>query len=166
VPALARLAARWRELVALMQGAAFAHCNLQHASIMVDRHGELRLVGYDDVWIPPLAGLPRPAGPGHRNYQHPGRRDTWGRWFDTFSALVIYLSLVALTKNADLWQELYNTENLLFTSADFVAPFQTRVWQLLAGLHDSQVDRLARRLRECCAPDWVATGSLEETIEL
>ena len=130
---------------------------------MVDQEGQLRLVDFDGVWIPQLAGHAPPTEYGHPNYQHPGRRD-WGRWLDTFSALVIYLSLVALSKDPSLWLALYNSKNLLFAKADFFPPFETQAWKQLAALHDPQVDELTRRLQECCAADWVSDRSLEMTL--
>src|SRR5215470_209119 len=93
--ALATLAGRWRELVALLQRREFAHGDLQHGNVMVDQDGQLRLVDFDGVWIPQLAGQAPPSEFGHPNYQHP-LQHTWNRWLDTFSALVIYASLVAL----------------------------------------------------------------------
>ncbi len=163
--ALSVLAVKWRELVALMQGDEFAHCDLQHGNVMVDQAGELRLVDYDGVWIPQLASKPAPTESGHPNYQHPGMRNGWGRWFDTFSALVIYLSLVALGKNTELWPELYNSKNLLFSRGDFAAPFNTQAWQLLTAMGDSEVSTLVQQLQRCCAPDWVANQSLEATLD-
>ena len=163
--ALSMLAVKWRELVALMQGDEFAHCDLQHGNVMVDQTGDLRLVDYDGVWIPQLASKPAPTESGHPNYQHPGQRNGWGRWFDTFSALVIYLSLVALGKNTELWPELYNSKNLLFSRGDFVAPFNTQAWQLLAAMGDSEVSTLVQQLQRCCAPDWVSNQSLEATLD-
>jgi uncharacterized protein YjbI with pentapeptide repeats len=161
--ALAGLAGRWRELIRTLQGAGFAHGGLSHADILVGQDGRLRLVDYDTAWIPALDGLGPPAGSGHRNYEPPGRR-AWGRWVDTFPALVIYLSLVALAQDPGLWLELYDGSNLLFRKADFVPPFDTEVWHRLAALHDPEVDHLAQRLRDCCAPGWAATASLDETI--
>ena len=114
-------------------------------------------------WIPQLAGQAPPTEYGHANYQHPARRD-WGRWLDTFSALVIYLSLVALSKDPSLWLALYNSKNLLFAKADFFPPFETQAWKQLAALHDPQVDELTRRLQECCTADWVSDRSLEVTL--
>ena len=93
--ALTTLAGRWRELVALLQRSEFAHGDLQHGNVMVDQDGQLRLVDFDGVWIPQLAGQSPPTEFGHPNYQHP-LQHVWDRWLDTFSALVIYLSLVAL----------------------------------------------------------------------
>jgi eukaryotic-like serine/threonine-protein kinase len=162
--ALTTLAAKWRELVALLQDGEFAHGDLQHGNVMVDQDGRLRLVDFDGVWIPQLAEHSPPSEFGHPNYQHP-LQHVWDRWLDTFSALVIYLSLVALGKDPALWLALYNSKNLLFAKNDFFLPFETETWKQLAALGDPQVDELCRRLQECCDPDWVCTGSLEMTLD-
>ena len=162
--ALTTLAVRWRELIALLQRSEFTHGDLQHGNVMVDQEGRLRLVDFDGVWIPYLAGQSPPTEYGHPNYQHPGVR-VWGRWFDTFSALVIYLSLVALGKEPGLWLALYNSKNLLFAKNDFFPPFKTEAWKQLAAMGDPQVDELVRRLQECCHPDWVPDKSLEMVLD-
>ncbi len=162
--ALTTLAGRWRELVALLQRSEFAHGDLQHGNVMVDQDGQLRLVDFDGVWIPQLAGQSPPTEFGHPNYQHPLHHN-WDRWLDTFSALVIYLSLVALGKDPGLWLALYNSKNLLFAKTDFFPPFKTEAWKQLAALGDPQVDELARKLQECCDPLWVSDRSLEATLE-
>ena len=162
--ALTTLAAKWRALVARLQSSDFAHGDLQHGNIMVDQDGTLRLVDFDGVWIPQLAGQSPPTEFGHPNYQHP-LQHVWDRWLDTFSALVIYLSLVALGKDPALWLALYNSKNLLFAKNDFFSPFKTEAWKQLAALGDPQVDELVRRLQECCDPDWVSSKSLEMTLD-
>ncbi|MGH3236564.1 MAG: hypothetical protein ACRDOH_25575, partial [Streptosporangiaceae bacterium] len=131
---------------------------------MVDQEGRLRLVDFDGVWIPQLAGQSPPTEFGHPNYQHPGRH-AWDRWLDTFSALVIYLSLVALSKDPGLWLALYNSKNLLFAKNDFFPPFKTEAWKQLAAMGNPQVDELVRRLQECCDLDWVSSKSLEMTLD-
>jgi eukaryotic-like serine/threonine-protein kinase len=162
--ALTTLAGRWRELVALLQRSEFAHGDLQHGNVMVDQDGQLRLVDFDGVWIPQLAGQSPPTEFGHPNYQHPVQH-AWDRWLDTFSALVIYLSLVALGRDPGLWLALYNSKNLLFAKNDFFPPFKTEAWKQLAALRDPQVDELARKLQECCGPLWVCDRSLEAILE-
>jgi hypothetical protein len=89
----------------------------------------------------------------------------WDRWLDTFSALVIYTSLVALSKDPGLWLALYNSKNLLFAKTDFFPPFKTEAWKQLAALRDPQVDELARKLQECCNPLWLSNRSLEATLD-
>jgi hypothetical protein len=162
--ALTTLAARWRSLIALLQNSEFTHGDLQHGNVMVDQEGRLRLVDFDGVWIPQLAGQSPPTEFGHPNYQHPVQH-VWDRWLDTFSALVIYLSLIALGKDPGLWLALYNSKNLLFAKNDFFPPFKTEAWKQLAAMGDPQVDELVRRLQECCDPDWVPSQSLEMTLD-
>ena len=162
--ALTTLAARWRSLVALLQNSEFTHGDLQHGNVMVDQEGRFRLVDFDGVWIPQLAGQSPPTEFGHPNYQHPVQH-VWDRWLDTFSALVIYLSLIALGKDPGLWLALYNSKNLLFAKNDFFPPFETEAWKQLAAMGDPQVDELVRRLQECCDPDWVPSQSLEMTLD-
>jgi hypothetical protein len=161
--AIATLAQQWRELIRTLQQAQFAHGDLQHGDVLVDPEGRLRFVDYDAVWVPQLASMGPPSESGHPNYEPPGGRK-WGRWMDTFPALVIYLPLVALAKDPGLWSALYNTKNLLFTKTDFLPPFKTQAWSQLSALHDREVDDLVRRLQECCAPGWVAARSLEDTL--
>src|SRR2546430_14233107 len=112
---LGTLAGAWRNLVRATQSARFAHGDLQHGNVLVDRGGALRLVDFDSAWIDPFAGLHPPTEHGHRNYQHPRR--IWGPWMDTFPGLVIYLSLLALARDPGMWQH-YNGENLLVDSSD------------------------------------------------
>src|ERR1035438_632269 len=158
-------AARWRDMVARVQNWQFAHGDLQRGNVLVAQSGQLRLVDFDGVWIPQLAGHAPPTEYGHPNYQRPGLHG-WDRWLDTFSALVIYTSLVALSKDPGLWLALYNSKNLLFSRGDFFAPFDTQVWKQLAALRDPQLNELVRRLQECCDPDWVSNQSLEMTLDL
>jgi hypothetical protein len=83
---------------------------------------------------------------------------------DTFSGLVIYVSLRALARNPTPWHVLNTGENLLFRREDFQPPFDTAAWTHLSGLGDRQVDDLARRLIECCVPGWSASGSLGDLV--
>jgi eukaryotic-like serine/threonine-protein kinase len=164
--ALDMLAQRWRKLIDRLQRARVAHSDLQHGNVLVDHRKHLRLVDFDSVWVPLLEGQP-PHEIGHKNYQHPGRTANvgWGRWADTFSALVIYLSLVVLARDPELWRLLYNGENLLFEGRDFRAPFDTEIWTHLARIAEPEIDRLSMTLRRCCAPDWVAAQSLENMLD-
>jgi hypothetical protein len=160
------LAAQWRELVKTLQDAQFAHGDLQHRNVLVDQGARLRLVDFDSVWMPTLEGQSPPTESGHDNFQPPSRTGTsgWGRWTDTFPGLVIYLSLLALASDPGIWLPLNTGENLLFEKKDYLPPFETNAWKQVFNVPDPEVTRLARKLRECCAPGWVASQSLEDTI--
>lgn len=71
--ALAGLAGAWRELVARLQTAQFAHGDLQHGNVLVEDCGALRLVDFDCSWIVRFSGQLAPSETGHRNYQPDNR---------------------------------------------------------------------------------------------
>ncbi|WP_250279717.1 hypothetical protein [Frankia sp. Cppng1_Ct_nod] len=160
--ALETLAGSWRDLLRRIQAARFAHGDLQHGNVLVDTAGRLRLVDFDSSWITPFTGSPPPSEGGHRNYQ-PEKR-LWGPWMDTFPGLVVYLSLLALAREPNQWEQFNDGENLLFRHRDYLPPHRTQAWSWVERLHDPQIDGLAARLRACCAPGWTATGDLEGLI--
>jgi eukaryotic-like serine/threonine-protein kinase len=166
VAGLRMLANRWLALIVDLQQARFAHGDLQHGNILVDADRKLRLVDFDSVWLPPLQGQRPPTETGHPSYQ-PQSVTAAGRWgplMDTFPGLVIYLALTALAKAPGLWGKLNNGDNLLFERRDFVPPHDTEVWTLLAGLRDPEIDRLAMKLMEFCAPGWTASTTLLQAV--
>ncbi|MEX5716967.1 hypothetical protein [Geodermatophilus maliterrae] len=163
VGALHALAGRWREQLRRLQEADFAHGDLQHGNVLVQPSSTLRLVDFDGSWITPFAGWPAPAETGQPNYQRTGR--TWGRWMDTFPGLVVYTSLLALSRRPDAWRTLHTGENLLLSSDDFARVDGTAAWHLLRSIEDPEVAHVVGRLRWCCAPDWDADGPLEALLD-
>src|SRR5262245_6141990 len=115
---LLHLANEWIKLVAALRAAGVAHGDLQHGNIIIERGG-LRLVDHDGIYVPGMAGWTA-SELGHQHYQHP-RRDPgcFDATLDNFSALVIYLSLIALAEQAELWPT-FHDENLIFTKSDFL----------------------------------------------
>jgi hypothetical protein len=128
---LGDLPKKWLDLLGQMCRANIAHGDLQHGNILVV-NGQLKLIDYDGMWIPALAGQ-KSIEIGHRNYQSPRRTEAdFGPWLDNFSARVIYLSVSALAARPGLWRK-YNggDECLLFRQSDFDDPNSS---QLLAEL--------------------------------
>ncbi|HEV7933169.1 MAG TPA: hypothetical protein VGP70_12795 [Actinomadura sp.] len=122
--ALGRLAENFAELIEQLATAEIGHGDLQHGNLLVAPGGSLRLVDYDGMYVPALAGLP-PAEMGHRNYQSPMRgQSEFGPDIDRFSAWVIYLALVAIAAEPSLWQQLHEPdgEYLLLSEGDFKNP--------------------------------------------
>ncbi|PRY42287.1 protein kinase domain-containing protein [Umezawaea tangerina] len=122
--AVARLADRFAELVGELEWAGIAHGDLQHGNLLVVGDGSLRLVDYDGMFVPALAGAGA-AEIGHRNYQSPSRTQSdFDATIDRFSSWVIYLSLVAVAAEPALWGQLREEggEYLLLTEDDFTDP--------------------------------------------
>ncbi len=99
---LKKLSDQWLNLVIGLQQLKIAHGDLQHENIIVSK-GELRLVDYDGFFVPSLSSKIA-IELGHPHYQHPLRRNSdFNLSIDNFSALVIYISLKALSIDISLW---------------------------------------------------------------
>jgi hypothetical protein len=160
-PALAYLASRFATLVDELRRSGVAHGDLQHGNILVAPGGALRLVDYDGMFVPPLAGL---AGNelGHRNYQHPGREaGEFGLHLDNFASWVIYASLVGLSVDPLLWGRLDGgDECLLFRSQDFAAPLHSDALAAFEASGDGVLRDLAGRLRSYLASPFASVPPL------
>jgi hypothetical protein len=153
---LRALAGRFARLCAELERAQVAHGDLQHGNILVAGN-ELKLIDYDGMYVPALAGQPSPEL-GHRNYQHPRRtaRD-FGPHLDRFSAWVIYASLVALSAEPGLWARAGGgDECLLFRREDFECPAASPALAALAGLADARLQALAATLTAAAAASDLA----------
>ncbi len=139
---LAALRERFATLVKDIERAKFAHGDLQHGNILFTGK-DLLLIDYDGMWVPALIGR-QATEIGHRAYQHPKRSMTdYGPYLDRFSALVIYLSLLALEVDHKLWDQYYTGDNLLFVREDFNEPGKSPIWGDLAALRHRDVSYLA-----------------------
>jgi hypothetical protein len=134
-----------------------AHGDLQHGNVVVGDDDEIRLIDLDSVWTPSLAGH-RPGECGHPNYQHPDRieRATWGARVDTFSVLLLSVSLRALAADRSLWRH-HNGDNLIFTADDLRRPGVTPLWHDLARVATGDLATEVDAFRRLClaprAPD-------------
>jgi hypothetical protein len=145
--ALHQLAARFLEMVKNLQAVGIGHGDLQHGNLIVCGQ-ELRLVDYDGMFVPELAGDPS-VELGHPNYQHPNRSAThFSAALDNFSAWVIFLSLYGASVIPDLWDSTGRMEEcLLFRRQDFEAPYASQVIQRLAAAPDPILQQLVLRFQ-------------------
>ncbi|MGQ0520163.1 MAG: hypothetical protein ACT4PX_03290, partial [Actinomycetota bacterium] len=150
--ALAYLALRFAALTAQLREDGVAHGDLQHGNILVVPGGDLRLVDYDGMYVPALAGLPGTER-GHRNYQHPGREiGDLGPGLDHFSSWVIYGSLAALSVDPLLWGRLDGGEEaLLLRHHDLSSPDRSPALAALEASEAPGVPALAGLLRSFLA---------------
>ncbi|MFN3217349.1 MAG: hypothetical protein ACE367_12710 [Acidimicrobiales bacterium] len=151
-PALLRdFASRWDRLFTFLEHSRIAHGDLQHGNVLVDAQHRIRLVDLDGLWIPELADLPADEF-GHVHFQHPGRLTdrVWGDRMDGFAALLIAVSIVALSHRPELWDS-YNDggNNLIFRNDDF-ADLDAPIWDDLARLDDPVLAARIAKLRQAC----------------
>lgn len=135
------LANSFKNMVVNLHSKHFAHGDLQHGNILVKEDGNIVLVDYDSMYVPALSGFSDDIK-GLAGYQHPARQNnkTINEKVDYFSELIIYTSLLALSKLPNLWYELNleNTETLLFTAEDISSKGCSEIFQILESNQDLQ----------------------------
>lgn len=150
---LNEVAENFKTMVADLHVHKLAHGDLQHGNIMVRQDKSLVLVDYDSMYTPALEGMADEIK-GLVGYQHEAR---WKNQYvspkaDYFSELVIYLSLKALAKYPQLWEELQmeDTETLLFSGDDIASKGASPIFAVLK--EDSElapiVDKLCEFMRK------------------
>lgn len=96
----------------------FYHGDLSHSNIMVSDPilmpippgqplvERIRLIDYDSVLVEGIANVPETKETGHPNFQHPSRKSSRFTMLEDvyFTTLVIYVSLIAVSQNVNLWQ--------------------------------------------------------------
>lgn len=153
--ALRALMDRWLRMVSELERVGCAHGDLQHGNVLVV-DGELKLVDYDGMFVPALAGMSSHEL-GQQHYQHPLRSAAdFGPHLDRFSSWVIYLSISALQTDPSLWSSMQaGDERLLLKRHDFENPASSISLALLTDHADVRLQSLALKFR----------GALDEPIE-
>lgn len=135
------LANSFKNMVSDLHSHHLAHGDLQHGNILVKEDGSIRLVDYDSMYVPALSGYSDDIK-GLAGYQHPSRWNNKkiSETIDYFSELIIYTSLLALSKIPNLWYDLNieNTETLIFTAEDILSKGKSKIFQILDNNYDLQ----------------------------
>jgi hypothetical protein len=142
--ALNELSYKWLKMIQSLQNTKIAHGDLQHGNILI-LGDEFKLIDYDGMFVPSLQGFDG-SEVGHRNYQHPERKNAnFGAHIDNFSAWVIFTSIKALAIDASLWDKIEvseDKERLLLGRDDFISPQSSPTFQLLRGINDSNFSKM------------------------
>lgn len=156
--AIKNLSEQWLNILITLRQAQIAHGDLAGVNVMVKPNGRMVLVDYDGVYIPDFAGFPQVLL-GQVDYQHP---QMYQRQFneraDDFSALVIYVALLALEQRPELWDKYTKRNlqgklldaNLLFTQDDFKKPHQSALLRELEQSGDQRLQVSVQELKRLC----------------
>ena len=155
--AMEDMAQKFKELINELKKREISHCDLHDQNIMVV-NGELKIIDYDAMFVPGLEGFPS-SEVGHTNYQHPERRLTdFGPRVDNFSEWVIYISLNALARRPEIWEELKGGDQcLLFRSSDYSDPDHSKAFKALENIPDDKLKLLLDTFK-----DAIYTYNLED----
>ena len=161
----------WVKMADRLRQAKVDHCDLQHGNVlMVPQAGgrlALRLIDYDGVHVPSLAGTRSPEF-GHPAFQHPqrSRGRVYSAEVDRFSHLAIYTSIHCLTVGREeLWKRFNNGENLLFREEDYRRPAESEAFCTLWKLPDTVSRALVGRLALACEKPLDQVPLLDEVAD-
>lgn len=162
----------WVRLSKRLREARIAHGDLQHGNVLLVPGStatklELKLIDYDGMWVPALAGSPS-GEVGHANYQHPLRaqRMTYGPDVDRFPHLVIACALRGLIVGGPgLWSQFDNGDNLLFRESDLKNPESSALIRTLWDLGDPVLCPLLGHLMLAARRPLEQTPWLDELLQ-
>lgn len=138
--ALHELVENFRDMINALALSGIAHGDLEPSNILVDEHGKMRLIDYDSMYVPALAGLAC-TEIGTPPYAHPSRKnDHFGPFLDNYSAALIdgvltYLATMPPRNNWD-WRTLLAESST--TTSLMKAPDHAR----------AQLNRMIKELRK------------------
>jgi hypothetical protein len=161
-----QLCEAWRRMIDEMEDAPMAHGDLDLTNVLVieGRYLSLKLIDYDNAWITGFDRYDQPEH-GHEAFQHPasfGGDRPYNAEMDRFSALVMYLSLLALSESSNLYTRFRLDEAALFFSPqDYQDEIQHRSGKITA-LRNMNMPRLAPYLDELC--DSLHTGQMPRSL--
>lgn len=145
---LDELAKKFIKMVTDLHHNNISHGDLQHENIMVKPNGDLVLVDYDSVYVPNLGGFVNEIE-GKDGYQHPAKKyyKKLTPKADYFSELVIYTSIIALSKFPELWDKLkmQATETMLFSKEDIYSKGYSWIFEFLS--QDPYLKQLVTAIR-------------------
>ena len=131
---LRAFAAKWLRMAAELRAAGIAHGDLQHGNILITPSDELRLIDYDGMFVPDLAGNP-PNELGHPAYQHPRRSlGDYSATMDAFSEWIIFGTALALAADPQLWTLAgAGDDRLVFGRNDYSGPSRSEAFRAMEG---------------------------------
>jgi WD40 repeat protein len=147
----------WGRMCRRLRESGLAHADLQHGNVILVPGGQksllsVRLVDYDGMFVPALAGRP-PSEYGHPSYQHPDRvaKQVYSADLDRFPHLVVSTALRGLVVGGKgLWAKYDTGDNVLFREADYKNPAGSELMRELWDTRDPSLVALLSHLVIAC----------------
>lgn len=160
-----QLAERFEALLEDLYTHGIAHGDLQHGNLLVAPDLSFRLVDYDGMYVPALAGQ-RGTEDGHRNYQSPLRSGNFGPDIDRFSGWIIHTALRAVAADPRLWADLHEPsgEYLLLAEDDYQAPTASPRFARLLSHPTPEVAQSARKIADLLTTPMNAIPRLQTPV--
>lgn len=163
---LSTLAQHFLEVVADMHRISMSHGDLQHENILVSEDSMLTLVDYDSIYLNGLDHLDDEIK-GLPGFQHQSRsrQAKANPKSDFISEYVIYITLVALSKKPNLWNQAKDHNRLLFSQDDLSSPSTSVLFQELRTI-DGLSDLIDAFQTQCLYSELNDITAIESIVSL
>ena len=138
-----------------------AHGDIQPTNVIVQSATQLRLIDYDGLFVPRLAGL-QSTELGQRNFQHSGRRARhFDASLDSFAFSLLDLTLHALCRRPELWEESdSDADAFILRAMDIADPASSPAFSLLASV--PELEQRVRNFAAICAAPFDQVPTFED----
>jgi hypothetical protein len=166
------LCQKWRDLIACMDRVDMAHGDLSGENVMLLRNGNLVLIDYDGVYFPdPVLQRNPSKEAGNPLFQHSEARGGGRKYnhrMDDFSALAIYVSLLAFSEEPGLFARFGSAADgkLLYEPSDLETPAKSLLFNKLRRLQGSEIRRLLPILENACVGPLAQTPRFVTLIDV
>ncbi len=128
------LSYKFNQMVLWLLEQPFAHGDLKHDNILVDKGGNLKLVDYDGMFVPAMKGE-QAREIGSPDYRHPNRTNTdFDGHIDDFTLVMLSLTLKALSCDKTLLKRYGAADRLLFSQKDYQNPEKSALLKELLSI--------------------------------
>ena len=138
-----------------------AHGDIQPTNVIVQGATQLRLIDYDGLFVPRLAGL-QSTELGQRNFQHSGRRARhFDASLDSFAFSLLDLTLHALCRRPELWEQSdSDADAFILRATDIADPASSPAFGLLAAV--PELEQRVRNFAAICAAPFDQVPTFED----
>ena len=139
-----------------------AHGDLSGDNILVAGDGSVKIIDYDGMFVPEISELGASES-GHESFQHPKRTRIFDQTLDYFSCLLIYVSLLAISRKPEIWE--YNDDDgdkLIISADDLKNPQESKIFKEMGKL-GGKIKKLTELLKESLNKDsnWEGISPLK-----
>ncbi len=135
IDAIKKIYQKFCDLALWLRTKNIAHGDIKPDNIMIrSSDGQLVLVDYDGMYVPSLSGSKSPTI-GTKGFSHPLRADKdFDANIDDFALASMSISLLAMSENADIYDEYGSKDRLLFSDEDYRDFSNSNIYKRLYSL--------------------------------
>jgi len=158
--ALCRLSYTFDQMAIWILNSPFAHGNITHSNIIVDKNNSLALIEYENMFIPGLIReslITETSKHPKNSYQYTNNINSQ---IDEINILILSISIRALAINPELFHSFNKYDNLLFLNSDFLEIDNSTLIHILKDVPEPGLQKRLNLLQKFLENSYCITNEL------